>query len=161
MDTNQINFFANENDFTKKLYRGCFPVDSLPKEKLQHLPMLLCVNLCEKSIIDPECHWIGLCIDDVNEIQYFDSAGVASYKSNKHLKNFIALQEKRVVFNNTQIQSETSDKCGVFVLCFLYSRAVKIKYVEFLKTFDLIDLNMNDEIVSKMFKCVFLKKKCF
>lgn len=97
-------------------------------------------------------------------VEMFDSGGEESFSSTPDITNFLRTQEKRVICNKSQLQSITSDRCGVFVLCFVYAKAVNVEYNDFLKVFSRVNLYLNDEIVDKLFKCSFLSslgKLCF
>lgn len=165
MDTLQINRFAEENKNTNKTYGGCFASDKLPKTKIpiKFLPYGIILNLCEANRSDEFCHWTAIWITK-NVVEYFDSGGTDSFESNRHIKYFIELQEKKLHYNTKQVQSFSSDRCGIFVLLFLYARNVNISFTTFLNVFKQENLNLNDDIADRLFKCSYLKnasKSCF
>lgn len=161
MNTLEINLSANSNPFLKKFYSGCFAADLLPTRKIpkENLPTAFVVNICDSSRSDDLCHWIGIWIGKENT-EFFDSGGGDdSYRSNEHIKRFVDLQKKTVVFNSQQIQSYTSDRCGKFVLCFLHAKAIDLKLSLFLSVFHKTNLEKNDVIIDALFKFIFLRKR--
>lgn len=164
MNTLEIDEFAKNNKFVRVFYGGTFAADRLPKLKISNLPKSYIINTCIAARDDdPICHWVGVFISKKG-VDYFDSGGTDSYRTNKHIKKFILNQGKPVNFSIQQIQSMTSEKCGLFTLLFVYAKSININLKSFLKVFTEDNLEKNDEIVEKLFSCAFLRnngKKCF
>lgn len=158
MNSEQVDSFAYRNKFVRRHYEGCFASDTLPQVEVTKTPRLFCVNLCESTITnDSSCHWIAINIRH-NIVEFFDSGGDKSYTSNRGISDFLLRQQKPIIYNKTPIQSSSSDKCGAFVLCFLHSTAINIKFESFINFFDKTNLNLNDTIVWKLFKYIYLRK---
>lgn len=170
MDTLQIESFGKKNPYTKRIFAGVYPSNFLPKRKLPNsrLPITFIINLCE-SFRTIDCHWVAVHITkdvgfDKGKVFYFDSGGEASYLGNDFVHRFLLQQEKKIIFNKIQIQSLESDRCGLHVLMFLYCNALGMHPGELLRAFNATNLNENDAIVDKLFKCAYLrngKGECF
>lgn len=181
MDTLQINNFANGNSVVKPHYGGCWAADLLSKHgarnerknKTLPQPIFYVSNLCDSSVYSDLCHWTCIGIDSKRcEIEYFDSGGEASHKSNKYLSKFIkrrlnqmGKKSKVVWYNQTQIQHHTSDRCALFVLCYIYARCVGISPQQFIERFHHTKfggdnvLQKNDVIVWNLFKKSYLDSR--
>lgn len=166
MNTLEIDQYASNNHQTKHFYKGCFASDrlhTLGKIADEDLPALIVANLCPSSRTDIFCHWIAFAISK-DCVEVFDSGGINSFSSNTNVNKFLRQQSKEVICNKLQIQSYTSDRCGVLVLCFIYAKAVKVSFSEFLNVFNKKNLDLNDAIGDRLFKCSFLAEKaknCF
>lgn len=128
MNTDQINTFGRTNRFTKKIFVKCCAVDLLPVDKIsvKSLPCVYIVNLCNSNVRSDDCHWIAIYIGR-ERLEIFDSGGIISHMTNSHIvKSFVDRQSKRVFINTKQIQSMSSDRCGVLTLDFLYARAINV-----------------------------------
>lgn len=159
MNTIQIDEFAKNNPVTKTIYGGCFAADELPQQKIpsNKLPIGIVVNLCVSNRSDDSCHWVFIHVDK-ESVEYFDSGGSDSYKINSHVKKFVLRQKKKVVSSNVQIQSYVSDYCGMFVLTRLYAKALNINLNKYLSAFKRTNLERNDPIVTKLFRCAFVDR---
>lgn len=157
MDTLEINRLAELNPITSALYLGCFGADELPREKLTRRGGLV-VNLCEASNTSEFCHWASIWIEN-DFIIYFDSGMGNSYKYNSHIENFVRLQEKNIYSNKNQIQSFNSNRCGIFVLCFIFAMSLDVSLNIFLNKFKRVNLEENDEIVDGIFRCAYIDQK--
>lgn len=160
MDNKQIDSFLSSNKYTKKIYVGCRPCDKLPTWKIPDflLPIGMVINLCDSTRRDDFCHWTAVYVDK-EKIEYFDSSGDDSASSNVYIKSFIDRQEKTFSFNTKQIQDITSDRCGLFVMTYLYAKATKYSLNYFLKLFNVnSNLKKNDKIVDSLVKNIFSKK---
>lgn len=161
MDTLQINKVAQSSVVLKHRFAGTFPCDKLPTTKLDDkiLPQYFVINSCEATINSMEfCHWCALIVYRT-KIIFFDSSGLPSHLSNKHIREFIELQGKDVEYSSKPIQGFNSNFCGMFCLTFLYCMALGIslkKYLRFFRNDD--DLDRNDRVVMRLFKKAFLKK---
>lgn len=158
MDNLQIDSIALANPCTNKIYEACIPCNQLPlrRFKKSELPRFFIINLCDSSRSDETCHWVSLFLNS-NRIEFFDSAGVDSFRTNKYIYRFVKRQKQReIIFNQRQIQSYSSNYCGLFCLVFLYAKAINLRLSHFVKVFK-PDLVSNDEIVKKLFTCAFLK----
>lgn len=166
MNTLEIDEYASKNHVTKKFYKGCFASDNLHtlgKIADKDLPALIVANLCPASRTDIFCHWIAISVSK-KCVEVFDSGGINSFSSNTNVNEFLKQQNKKVACNKLQVQSYTSDRCGILVLCFIYAKAVSISFKDFLNMFNKKNLDTNDAIGDRIFKCSFLSEKakhCF
>lgn len=158
MDTNEIDRLALLNPLTRKIFKGCVACDELPRKKIlkKFLPQSYIINLCARNNSHDYCHWVSLYISDVENIEYFDSAGMDSHMSNLFIRKFINKQNpKRIQFNKIQVQSNDSINCGIFSLVFLYAKAINIDFKRFVRLFKDKQLEQNDKIVENLFSCAF------
>lgn len=139
----------------------------MKKLKTVKKPRLICCNLCSSETTGEDfdkCtgHWIGLCVE-AKTITIYDSGGEDNWHSNEYLREFIAKQGRRVIFNNYQYQPFLSDRCGLYVLSFFNAMAERQSFKKFIELFSTENLAENDEIVWSLFKRDFLgegRKKC-
>lgn len=165
MDTNQIRCLASSHIQIKKIFRDCIPADHLPRHKIavRNLPMLLCCNLCTSDTSGEDfevCmgHWIGIYIEE-DKVTLFDSGGFINWKDNRDVKDFLKIQKKRIFYNNYQVQSLASDRCGLYVLVFFAHMSKRIGFHKFMETFHRDNFTQNDEIIWNLFKREFLSKR--
>lgn len=167
MNTLEIENYAKSNPIMRKSFLGCFPCNALPRKKIPSsiLPVGCVVNLCDSSRVnDATCHWVGVWIGKNKNFEYFDSGGggkETSFKQNRYIKKFISHQNTnlrllKVTMNNAQIQSYTSNRCGKFVLCYLYAKSLDISMASYVRVFRTKSLlERNDVIVDSLFECAF------
>lgn len=169
MYTDQINNALLKNPATKKIFAGVYPSNHLPPRNLVQKPCCMIINTCNSNITNgSHCHWVSIYIEN-SQIEYFDTSGrVDSLLFNRHLLRWLSSQNVSVKYNKTPIQSISSKKCGEFCCLYVYCKAVKFDIERFLCLFNKKNLSYNDEIVDKLFKCIFkdkngkkcVKKKC-
>lgn len=166
MNTLEINKLANSNANISRVFGGCLANDQLAnllQLQSNQLPKAFVINLCDSTIVGEAsigCHWTALYLHNNHHVDYFDSAGDPSFLSNKYIWQFIQKQLVRdVTFVSKQIQSLTSNKCGMFCLTFLNALASGISYDEFVSVFDLNNLDRNDKIVEQLFTENFFKAR--
>lgn len=83
-----------------------------------------------------------------SQIDYFDSLGQSPAKNND-ISLFLQRYGRHVNFSRKKIQSNESDLCGLYVLCFLYLRlCCKIVFFDVFKYFT-DDVLMNETFVYK------------
>lgn len=170
MDTDQLEFYCKNNNFTSKIFGGVFASNIFRSVKHGKTPKVYFINSCNDDVTsnDPEseyCHWVSIFIDDTH-IVWFDSAGGDSYRSNPNIRHFINKNRKKrsLIVNRKQIQSMKSIRCGLFVLLFAYCMAIGFDYEKFLRVFDYKSLDNNDTKADNLFYCTYLKNKrnmCF
>lgn len=167
MNTLEIEAYGKSNAILCKSFLGCFPCNALPRKKIPTsiLPVGCVVNLCDSSRTnDATCHWVGVWIGKNKDFEYFDSGGggkETSFRQNAYIKRFISHQNTnskilKVTMSNSQIQSYTSNRCGKFVLCYLYAKSLNISmrtYVHVFRRKSLLE--RNDAIVDSLFDCAF------
>lgn len=139
--TEFINFFA-KIPVMLPYFKGVFSIDLMPKNlKNKHF---FITNLSPHNL--PGTHWIAvLCLH--NNLEIFCSLGNTWDLIFPHLK---FKKKFTIYYNETAFQSETSTKCGKYVIYFLIERHFNINMslrdlLEDLFVTD--DLNKNDAIV--------------
>lgn len=157
MNTKEIERFALSNEHVRKIFCGVHAVNRLPKRKITK-PCFFVINNCNENIVSDFCHWIGVAVSD-KKVFFFDTSGTLSYKQNPYFLRFIKLQQRPVESLNYPIQSLLSDFCGIFVLVFGYSFSIGLSFSSFIKLFDKKNLVLNDEIVYRLFKFMYLDRK--
>lgn len=98
----------------------------------------------------PGKHWVAIVMHSSSQIDYFDRL------DQLNMSLFLQRYGRHVNFSRKKIQSDESDLCGLYVLCFLYLRlCCKIVFFDVFKYFT-DDVLMNETFV---YKCVqnFLK----
>lgn len=155
MYTDEIERVLNRESLTKKIFGGVFSSDQLGNVgKIKQTPKAFVVNLCSMKEKN-DCHWITIFIDN-DHLEYFDSGGADNHRKNVFIKNFIQAQgKKKILFNRRQIQSYASEKCGEFCCLYIFCKAAKYPMKSIMKLFSEKNLSLNDDIVAKLFKCVF------
>lgn len=149
---------ASKNVFIRKSFIGVFASDLLPDKPIKQLPFSLIVNTC-KTTEKGLCHWIGIFKDIRGVLHFFDSGG-NTFNNHNHIKLFVKTQKpKKIWINIKQVQDQTSDRCGKFVLAFLHAKNKKISNKKFLSLFNFKNLKSNDQIVDKIYKFILREKK--
>ena len=114
MDSNEINKFAKLFDI--KDFIGVFAIDELPLIPKNRTGLVIFNTDTSQSVGQ---HWIALSIKK-RSILYFDSlSGKFQYSTTfiDYMKN----SKKELAWNELQIQSDISDKCGIHCLVFCYA----------------------------------------
>ena len=73
MDNTQLDTLANQDPYLKKVYRGSFPCDLLPRSPNKDRPMAYIVNTDPAG--QPGQHWIALWTQD-RVCEVMDSYGL-------------------------------------------------------------------------------------
>lgn len=136
----------------RKNYRGIFASDELDKIQNFGPQSFVIINYCPGE----GCHWV-CCYNHGSSIEYFDPSGLPSHLINKNIDSFLKKQKKRVTFNRTTLQNETSTTCGHHVLIYLYFKSLNYSLNNLLTLYYKFDLKRNDFIVMKLFKKIFKK----
>lgn len=102
----------------KKHFGGVFSADTIPS-KIKLKSFLVCNTDVHKG---PGKHWY--CIVKINSttLECFDSLGIDTEKKLFLESSFNHKNIRKIKFNVTQLQSSTSDTCGLFVLYFIVNR---------------------------------------
>lgn len=151
MNTIQIEKCMRQNKFTKNIFKGVFPADKIPHQKIIK-PVLYIINTHNSS--KPGEHWLAVYIT-ANKIELFDTGG-------RELKNHIYLKKlreyhsnKKFAFNRKQVQSFSSDLCGEFVCLYGLIKSKNISTIKFIRYFNSKNLNNNNFLVLDLFKKYF------
>ena len=116
-------------------FRGCFPINKLPKIKF---PMSLIINSDNEN--EEGTHWMALKFLKNKKVLYFDSFGE---EPPEEILNYVKKSGKLIIFSNLQIQSIFSDKCGQFCMSFIKNVNSKSSFEHFLSVFDKNNLLYN------------------
>jgi hypothetical protein len=142
MNNIQLNEILKYDEFTKKYFLGCFPLDMIPK--ITRYPSCIIVNN-QISNSSGE-HWLAIYYNSKKKATFFDSFGLhpRHYKLEKFLKN----TSEKYDYNKIPIQSIFSSYCGYYCLLFLLfiSRKKSLKYI--LKLFK--DPFTNDRLINQL-----------
>lgn len=133
------------------------PADSLPKKTIKR-PFYAIANTSKKSQ-PPGQHWIAFVFPKNNQNigYFFDSYGLAPI--NKYHYDFLSRNCKKIIFNSTQFQSNTSNVCGLYCLAFIDNLCRGKSYSSFLQQFDRDNLEKNDFNIEKMYRKMKNRKK--
>lgn len=154
MNTLEIHNILSKHPATKKVFKGVFAADKLPKTILNY-PALFIANTDPST--KPGTHWIAFYFNKNREAEFFDS-----YGENPQKKEFLRFLNKNSISyssNKQPLQGYFSNTCGHY--CILYGlfkcENHSLKY--FLKNFSKRNSLYNDKLIIKMFKKSFKKNK--
>ena len=126
---------------------GIFDIKTLPEIKLVSYP-------CSLIVLTNE-HWISIFMNK-NVIEIMDSMGYLATKTfSKYLRIFLSahLVDKQLI-TTPQIQSDDSNLCALYSICFLYFRTFNCgNLCDFCQLFT-SDYKTNCLIISKLYKNV-------
>lgn len=126
MITTEIDRILRRNKTTRKIYRGCFPADMIPR--FRQFPSAAVVNMDDSTL--PGSHWVALYAPDKYRIFYFDSLGgdipwlVQSYMR----KNFHTVTQQFM-----QYQHPKTNVCGHYAIYFVYMCALRYPFERVLR----------------------------
>lgn len=155
MDSLQIlrNLRKNVNN----AFYGVFPSDRLPQHVIDR-PAYIVANT------DPAhksgTHWVAFYIPKRGNIEYFDSFGKRPEDKNflKFIRNNKA-KNKCFKHNSKCLQSDYSSLCGHYCCVYLIHRKNGRSLKHFLSNFQRKNRDMNDQIIARMYKNIFVKEK--
>lgn len=148
MNTLEIWNAMTTNKYTKKIFKGVFPLDEIPKTILKR-PAGIIVNT-DKST-QPGTHWIALYLPVKDRAEFFDSYGRAPMH-NEFLEFFIKNKIKKILYNKTQLQSVFSAVCGQYCCFYLLARSNNCSLKKFKnKFFKNQNLIQNDTNIKRLF----------
>ena len=102
----------------KNQLQGVYSADTLPREIKKDK-----FKICNTDVSSGEGkHWYCVLKLENNVLECFDSLGITREKKLFLANNFRQRYIKKIKFNVTQVQSSTSDTCGLFVLYFIVQR---------------------------------------
>ena len=119
MNTKEIKIILENNLITNNYFINVFPLDKLPIDKISSDKWFLVCNRCPSNKIG--MHWIVIFYQD-GILEFFDSFGFSPYFY-KGIKNFLILQGAQyTLYNDTTLQSLSSDSCGHHCILFGFLR---------------------------------------
>ena len=147
MNSNEINKLVKELKIDSFL--GVFAADELIGIDAYKRGVLICNTNPSNKIGE---HWIALCLSK-SAIIYYDSLNTNFYKSN-FIQLFLEKHNKNFLRNNFQIQTFTSERCGIhsIVFCFILGhKSNKRTFQQFLKSFASLKLPERESLSLQYF----------
>ena len=132
-----------------KSFIGCFASDQLVNLSLSYFPCTFIVNTDKDGMSG--AHWICFRISK-RKVEMFDSLGLI-YENKLPIEILAFIQRfsvSREIKFNKRFQPDLSVLCGFYCIFFIFLRQF-CSFSRIQKFFD-VDLNKNDEIVTKFFK---------
>jgi hypothetical protein len=138
------NYFVNV-PIVLKYFKTVCSIDSLVPLKIREF--LIC-NTAKAE--DSGEHWFIIFKSARNSLEIFDSLGVDENKEQK-LLSYINFNVKKLIFNQSQFQSNDTDTCGKFCFFFIVQRLhnLDLNYDEFLEEMFVKDPETNEKIVNE------------
>ena len=119
--------------FARKIYRGCYPIDLLPKQLQRNKYYIVNLDPHWKSGI----HWTAAITTEApSACYYFDSFGRPPPSS---IIDSLHSQSKTIYYCDAQIQSSMSVACGYHQLFVLFLLSRRYKLCEIFKKFYNLD----------------------
>lgn len=150
MDTKEIMRDMLKNKWTKRLFRGVYPSDKLPKRVKK--PALVIANTDDSK--NPGQHWVGFYFPTKGVSEFFDSTGERPSKPD--FIKFLKQNGDKFIFNTKRIQGSFSMTCGNYCTVYLLYRARKISKQKFFKLFT-NNYASNDDKIIEMYRKNFRK----
>ena len=116
----EINNILVSNPITRRVYKGCYPSDKIPK--CTKFPCAYVINVDEST--EPGSHWVAIYALNTSKALYYDSLG--KVPPPEIIADHMAKQFKTVEFQYKGIQNPSSDACGQYAIFFIYMAANKI-----------------------------------
>ena len=113
MNSNEINIIARNLKINSFL--GVFAADELVNVQGFQKGVLICNTKPSNQLGE---HWIGICLGK-SSIIYYDSLNGSFHKS-QFIRKFLKKMKKNLLRNDFQIQTNTSERCGLHSLVFCY-----------------------------------------
>lgn len=151
--TLRIHKLLSENNYTRNVYKGVYPIDRLPQFGLVHSqkPAIIIVNLSKASASGS--HWILVYFPQSGPAYIFDSFGRDIKEP--ELETFIARNSKHgQVRNKQRLQNERSITCGKFVVIVAYLLARGV-FPEQITLFFTRNTNENERRVEELMNHIF------
>lgn len=149
MNAKQLVKLLQDYECLKKVFICISDINRLPTDVMDHYPQLY--------IINPGKHWVCVIFYDSSKAKYFDSLGKPTAFYGNDLVKFIDNNSRKCSYIHRQLQSNTSDICGLYVIFFA---GMKLCYHMSIKNFlDMFTENVyeNDQFIKLYFSHVFLK----
>lgn len=148
MNTLEIWNALKFNKYTRKHFKGVFPIDKIPKI-IGKRPSLIVVNTDKSD--ESGTHWLAIYLSSKDKGEFFDSYG--RKPTQKEILNFFKRNHiKSVFYNKTQLQGYLSEVCGQYCCVYLLSKAKNWTLKRFLKLFHQNEnAHENDKLVYEMF----------
>ena len=113
MNTLEINSILRQNPKTKKIYRGCFPSNKLPR--CRFWPCAMVANFDEHN--KPGSHWVVIFAPNKYRAYFFDSLGTDGVLP---IKRYLNRNFAYVTHMRKKFQKPRSSVCGQYAIFFVY-----------------------------------------
>ena len=147
MNSNEINILAKRLKIDSFL--GVFAADQLIAIDRYRKGVLICNTNPSNQIGE---HWVALCLSR-STIIYYDSLNTKFHES-YFIKRFLKKHNKNFFRNNFQIQTFTSERCGIHSIVFCYILSKKNNeqtFHQFLKSFASLKLPQRESLSLQYF----------
>ena len=144
MNTLQLNSLLT----SYKCFIGTFPRDLLPKKKIKKRPCAIIVNTDE--LFNPGQHWVAIYLSGNSTAEYFDSFGMMPI----HEEILIFLKRnkiKKVLYNQNQLQSITTNTCGAYCVLFVKFKCLNYTFCDLINCFSNNTYNNDIKIFYSLF----------
>ena len=142
MNTDELQSFIDTHSCLREYVRGVYAINTLPTYVTIY-PSAFIVNT--DPIPNPGKHWVLVIFHSPWKADYFDSFGrKPSYSG---LGGFISKNSSSVHYVENQLQSKTSDYCGLYVLFVLIMILCKHISLDCIYSFFTNDVINNDHFV--------------
>ena len=115
MNTLELNYYMKKNIFSKKYFKGTFPIDLLPQKRVKRPSGFIC-NTDKSNKFGT--HWFAIFVPTHGPVEYFDSFGLKPYL--KEVKSFIKFNGSRYIYNPIQIQGNSTKHAESSLQYFFY-----------------------------------------
>ena len=141
-----ITRLMNRDEKTKRIFRGCYPRDMLPKiHNSDYESQIFVVNTDSSEGLGE--HWLLICCGKNHQHEYFDSFGLNVRTRDVEKFLLYKTKHKSWIFNPYCLQNPFSVSCGHHVLYFSYFKARGYSFNWILNTYS-SDLEENDFMVT-------------
>jgi hypothetical protein len=107
-----------------------FAADTLP-ERVRQFPSAF---VCNTDPIDEKgTHWVAYWFRNSHECEFYDSFGRRPEDYDDRLRDFVDRNALLCLYNNVQVQPDSTTTCGLHVLFYLYCRAKGIPMTEVIR----------------------------
>lgn len=148
MQSSEFESYLNHFGLTH-FFKCVCSIDNIPKSlKLNNF--IIC-NIDKKD--NPGLHWLTFLRYSKSSIVCFDSLSIDDMKKQLLTDNCKFSGIKKIIFNETQFQSEKSESCGLFCLYFIIQSAFNrdLTYELLLESIFTESPDRNEKIVADFF----------
>ncbi len=129
-------------DASKSNFLGVYAADELDTVTISSYPAFLIANTSIRKRVGK--HWICIWIAETGFCEYFDSTGEEACGNFVH---FITGHTNKYLCLQDRIQNYGTDTCGLFCLDYASARIHGVTFTDYVKQFDVCNLDVNDNIV--------------
>lgn len=149
MNSVQLMEIIKRHQCLKDTFKEITAINDLPEVIIGPYPQFFIFN--DAPYPHPGKHWICVIFTSSSTAEYFDSLGKPPEFYGYQLKIFIDENSKRCYFTAKHLQSDQSDKCGLYVIYYLLMRLCF--HIPMRQIYDMFNLNFkeNDEMITLYF----------